>query len=386
MITTTGPGAGQPVVGVGIIGCGQIFPSYLEGLARYPNLKVVRCADIDAERARRGHTEFGIPAYGSTEELLADDDVDIVLNLTWPTVHAEVSAAALSSGKHVYSEKTMALTVADANTLIDLAATKRLSLGSAPDTFLGTWGATSRAVVDSGVLGDIVGATAFVKHNWVESRHPDPTFLFQPGAGPTLDRGPYYVTALVNLMGPVVEVVGMTANGPSVRAVTAPDRLVDSVPVGVPTHQTALLRFASGAVATVVFSSDVWGTGLPDFEVYGTKASMSLPNLNFFDGDIRIADNNQPWRQESRFSANTIEWTVVPPQGEAQGRRGMGIADMIASWAGAVQRTSPELARHVLEVLLAIEESDRGRDWITMKTSCQRPVWAGLSPVDSVTP
>ena len=368
----------ESTVGVGVIGCGQIFPSYIEGLARYPGIKVVRCADIDSSRALRGHTEFGIPAFGSTEELLADDAVDIAVNLTWPSVHADVTAAALRAGKHVYSEKTMALTRGDADALIDLADACGRSLGSAPDTFLGTWGATSRAVVDSGVLGDIVGATAFVKHNWVESRHPDPSFLFQPGAGPTLDRGPYYVTALVNLLGPVAEVTAMTAKGPATRTITAANRTVDTVPVEVHTHQTALLRFGSGAVATVVFSNDVWGTELPDFEVYGTKATMSLPNLNFFDGAVKVADNAQPWRQTSRYSPNIIDWVTVDRVGEPNGQRGMGVADMIDSWAGRTQRTSPQLARHVLDVLLAIKESDATHAPIAMSTTCERPRWDEL--------
>jgi predicted dehydrogenase len=354
----------------------------MEGLARYPGIEIVRCADIDPDRALRGHLDFGIPYYGTTEELLADDKVNIAVNLTWPNVHAEVTAAALKAGKHVYSEKTMALSKSDADVLIDLATTCGVSLGSAPDTFLGTWGATSRAIVDSGVLGDIIAATAFVKHNWVESRHPDPTFLFKPGAGPTLDRGPYYVTALVNLLGPVSQVIAMTANGPATRKITAPNRLVDTVPVEVATHQTALLRFDSGAIATVVFSNDVWGTELPDFEVYGTRATMSLPNLNFFDGAVKVADNRQPWRQASRFSPNIIDWVTVEQVGEPHGQRGMGIADMIASWSGTAQRTNPQLARHVLDVLLAIEESDSEGAPITLKTTCDRPVWGDLPTVN----
>lgn len=230
---------------VGIAGCGTIFPAYMEGLARFSHIEVLRCADIIPERARAGHEQYGIPRHGGADALYDDPDVEIVLNITPPNTHIEVSALALEAGKHVYSEKPITTDLADANRLVALADEKGLTFGAAPDTFLGSWGATSRAVVDSGALGDIAAATAFIPHNRVESWHPDPTFLFEPGGGPTLDRGPYYIAALVNLLGPIAEVAGMARVGAPKRAVTAPNRIVEEIAVTIPTHSTAVLRFHS---------------------------------------------------------------------------------------------------------------------------------------------
>lgn len=352
---------------IGIMGCGKIFPAYMRGLARFDHLEVVRCADIILERAVVGHEQHGIARYGGPEELLRDDEVEIVLNLTPPNTHAAVSLAALEAGKHVYTEKPIATKLDDADRLITTAEARRLVLGSAPDTFLGSWGATSRAVVDSGALGQIVAATAFSPHNFVEAWHPDPTFLFQPGAGPTLDRGSYYLSALVNLLGPVAEVIGMSAMGPRQRKVTAPDRLVDHVDVEIPTHTTGVLRFVSGVVGTVIFSSDVRGTDMPSIEVYGSDATLSLPHPNWFDGQVRL-----------KGPARDAEWQVVPPVAPEGGLRGEGIADMVASFGGRPQRTGPEMARHLLEVMLALDAPGDHPEFVRLKTSCQRPVWGDL--------
>jgi len=361
--------SGEHVYRVGIAGCGTIFPAYMEGLARFPHIEVLRCADIIPERALRGHSEFGIERYGGPEELYADGDVEIILNITPPNTHIEVSTRALQAGKHLYSEKTITTDLADANRLLALAAERGLTLGSAPDTFLGSWGATSRAVVDSGLLGEIAAATAFVRHNRVEHWHPDPRFLFEPGAGPTLDRGPYYLTALVNLLGPVAAVAGMARMGARTRAVTAPNRLVDEVHVTIPSHSTAVLRFESGVLATIIFSSDIWATELPNIELYGSRGTLALPHPNWFDGDVRFKTS----------ADRDAEWRVVPAVWPVGSLRGEGIADMIASFGGRAQRTGPELARHVLEVLLAVERSSDSSGFIEIESTCERPDW-GLLP------
>jgi predicted dehydrogenase len=353
---------------IGIMGCGKIFPAYMRGLARFEHLEVVHCADVISERALLGHQQYGIPRWGGPDDLLDDEEVEIVLNLTPPTTHMEVSWAALEAGKHVYSEKPITTDLGDANRLLALAEAKGLALGAAPDTFLGSWGATSRAIVDSGLLGEIVGATAFAAHNRVETWHPEPTFLFKPGGGPSLDRGPYYVTALVNLLGPVAEVGGMSRMGPPQRLVTAPNRLVDVVDVEIPTHATGLLRFAAGVVATVVFSSDVWATEAPYIELYGTEGTLSLPHPNWFDGDVRI-----------KGTSRDAEWQTVPPVVPVGAQRGEGIADLVASFEeGRQARTSAALARHVLEVLLALERSAQERAFVPIQSRCERPVWVDL--------
>lgn len=357
---------------VGIAGCGKIFPAYMEGLARFDHIEVVRCADIIPERALMGHENYGIPRHGGPDELYADPDVEIVLNITPPNTHVEVSTLALEAGKHVYSEKPITTSLADANRLLALAEETGLTLGAAPDTFLGSWGATSRAVVDSGALGEVAAATAFIPHNRVETWHPDPTFLFQPGGGPTLDRGPYYIAALVNLLGPIAEVAGMERMGAPKRDVTAPGRIVEEIDVTIPTHSTAVLRFTSGVLCTIIFSSDIWATQLPHIEVYGSDGTLSLPHPNWFDGDVRF--NSGATRE--------TEWQIVPPVAPQGGLRGEGIADMIASFDGRPQRTGAGFARHVLEVLLAVERSDDERRFIPIESTCERPNWGELATAE----
>lgn len=366
----------ERVYRVGIAGCGTIFPAYMEGLARFSHIEVLRCADIIPERALAGHEQYGIPRYGGPEELYGDPDVEIILNITPPNTHIEVSTLALESGKHVYSEKPITTALDDANRLLALADANGLTLGAAPDTFLGSWGATSRAVVDSGALGEIAAATAFIPHNRVESWHPDPTFLFERGGGPTLDRGPYYIAALVNMLGPVAEVAGMARMGAPTRAVTAPNRLVEEIEVTIPTHSTAVLRFRSGALATIIFSSDVWATELPHIEVYGSDGTLALPHPNWFDGDVRF----------NTGASRETEWQIVPSVAPTGGLRGEGIADMIASFDGRSQRTGAEFARHVLEVLLAVERSSDERGFVAIESTCERPDWGDLPAARVPTP
>jgi predicted dehydrogenase len=236
--------------GIGIVGCGNIAERYVKGISRFPLLKTLGCADIYQEAADRLSASAGISAYPSVEALLDDPGVDVVVNITSPVAHAEVSFAALKAGKHVYVEKPMGATVAEGRRMIEAAVAAGRVLGSAPDTFLGSSAQTARAAVDNGVIGEPIGAVGFVTHSKAETWHPDPTFLFKPGGGPVLDLGPYYITALVNLLGPVASVAGFSRVGAPVRTVTAPGRRVDKITVEVPTHAVASLEFASGALAT----------------------------------------------------------------------------------------------------------------------------------------
>jgi predicted dehydrogenase len=350
---------------VGIQGCGVIFPQYVEGMQRYPELELAWAADLDGDRLASLQKQFNIPSVGTPEQMLADPSVDVVINLTWPGVHHQVSSAALRAGKHVFSEKVIALTTSDAQDLINIARERGLRLGSAPETFLGSWGATSRAVLDSGLIGEVIGGVAFVTHNYLEFGHPDPRFLFQDGAGPALDRGPYYVAALVNLLGPVAEVCGMTAWGPRERIMRHPQARVDSFTVEIPTHWTASLRFVSGPVVTVVFSSDIWANSLPEMEIYGTAGTMKMPNPNYFDGDVHVAsiDRGAPFR------------LVKPPLEPRGNYRGRGVVDMLTADS---PRASGEFALHTLEVLRAIEESSNTGATIRIRSSLERPRWPEL--------
>jgi predicted dehydrogenase len=363
---------------IGIQGCGTIFPQYVEGIRRFPTLEIVWATDIDDDRSAAAQERFGVPRVGRPEAMLADGDVDIVVNLTWPRVHAKVTVDALAAGKSVFSEKPLAVTTGDAEQLITLAESYGLALGSAPETFMGSWGETSRAVIDSGALGEVVGGVAFVKHNYVEYGHPDPGFLFAPGAGPALDRGPYYVAALINLLGPVASVSGVTRWGPTQRQMRFSEARVSHVDVQVPTHWTAIMTFVSGAVVTVVFSNDIWRNNLPEIEIYGTAGSMTLPNPNFFDGDVHIAglEREAPW---------TLVTPPTPPRGNFRGR---GIVDMMrARESGRPQQADARLALHTLEVLTAIEASSASHCAVPITSRVERPPWPDVAaPIRTLGP
>jgi len=354
---------------VGIIGVGNIFDRYVKGMARFPLLSVSGCADLEHERAVNGAAAHGISAYDSIEALLADDAVDVVVNITPPVVHADVTARALKAGKHVYVEKPIAATVAEAEPLPDLAREHGVLLGSAPDTFLGSAAQTARKAVDDGLIGDPIGASAFISHSLAETWHPDPSFLFQPGGGPGLDLGPYYLTHLVNLLGPVATVSALSRIGAPVRKVTSPGRTVDSVQVTTPTHAAAVVGFASGALGSLQLSFDVWHHRLPFIEVYGTEGTLSLPDPNGFDGDVRVRGHyDDDW---------TVLDPVFPPSGPldmaTQMLRGSGVNDLVEAVGGGPHRASAGLACHVLEAIEAIEKSSRTRQFVEITSSPARP-------------
>ena len=341
--------------GVGIIGCGNVFPAYMNGLAQYgDDVRVVHCSDIILDRAEAGSDRFGIPRWGDNDALLADDEVEIVVNITPVVEHVGVSRSALTAGKHVYSEKVLATAQAEARELLDLAETNGVRFGGAPDTFLGTWGTTARGLVDTEAAGPLVAATAIFAHNRVENRHPDAAAFFRPGGGPLFETGPYTISALVHLLGPVAHVQGRTRIGAAKRYFVAPERVEDEVDVEVPTHATALLVFASGVIATVVISFDIWANDFPGrIELYGTDGTISVPNPNWYDGDVKLSVGRPTtWEQD---------WQEVEPMGSAPAAapreliRGPGVVDLARSLRGEPHRTSGEFAAHVLDVLLAIQ-------------------------------
>ncbi|WP_426321901.1 Gfo/Idh/MocA family protein [Microbacterium sp. E-13] len=354
---------------VAIIGAGNIARRYVEGMGRYPQLRLIGCADVVQPMADALAADAGIRAYTSVDELVADPDVDIVVNITPPTAHAAVTSQALAAGKHVYVEKPIAATVAESKSMLAAAAAHRRTIGSAPDTFLGSAGQTARAAIDRGVIGEPIGATAFVTHSKAETWHPDPTFLFQPGGGPALDLGPYYLTTLVNMLGSVAAVAGFTRVGAPVRPVTAPDRRVDTVEVTTPTHWGATLKFRSGTIGTLLMSFDVWDSHLPKIEVYGTAGTLTVPDPNEFDGDVTL-------RLHSEDDWRVLE-PVIAPSGAAgtpaQYLRGMGVADLAAAIDGAPHRASAALATHVLEVIEAIQVASDSQSVVHIDSTVPRP-------------
>lgn len=354
---------------IGILGCGNIFPRYFEGMQTFSELEIVHVADMDVERARQAAATYGIPAFGVPEGLYKDPAVEVIINLTPPAFHARTITAALQAGKHVYVEKPLALSMVDARAVLNCARDAGLTVASAPDTFLGSANQTARNALDRGLIGEPIGATAFVRHSRAETWHPHPGFLFGAGGGPVMDMGPYYVANLVNLLGPVRQVFASTRTGMLRRPVTAPGRTVDFVDVTVPTHASGCLSFNSGAVATTVMSFDVWHTELPYMEIYGTEGTLSLPNPNTFDGDVRIKN------------LNDVEWRTLEPITELFGRvgtpdqylRGLGVADLAAALNGSSLRVNGDFALHTLEVLGAFQESEDTGAPVEILSTCKRP-------------
>lgn len=347
---------------IGIIGCGNISGIYLKSDRTFENLQVVACADLDPARAQARATEYGIQAY-SVEELLADPEIEIAVNLTIPAAHAEVALAALEAGKATYSEKPFALNREDGRQLLDVARTKGLRIGCAPDTFLGGGLQTCRKLVDAGVIGEPVAATAFMMSHGHESWHPSPEFYYQRGGGPMFDMGPYYLTALVSIIGPVQRVAGMTRITFPQRTITSQPKAGQTIDVEVPTHVAGLLEFANGAIGVIIQTFDVWGANLPRLEIYGTEGSLSLPDPNTFGGPVRVRLKGRP------------EWEDVPlTHIYIENSRGLGVADMAAAMrSGRPHRASGELAFHVLDIMQAIHEaSDQGRH-VALTSTCERP-------------
>jgi predicted dehydrogenase len=353
-------------VQVGVIGCGNISPIYLKNGKRLEVLDIVACADLVMERARARAEEFGVPRACTVEELLADPDIQIVLNLTTPQAHAEVGLAALRAGKNVYNEKPLAVRREDGKAMLDLAAEKGLRVGGAPDTFLGAGIQTCRKLIDDGWIGEPVAATAFMMGHGHESWHPDPEFYYKVGGGPMFDMGPYYVTALVSLVGPVRRVAGLTRITFPERTITSQPKYGSVIEVEVPTHVAGILDFANGAVGTIVTSFDVWGGALPFIEIYGTRGTLSVPDPNTFGGPVRI-------RQ-----AGSREWQDVPlTHGYADNSRGLGVADMAAALlSGRKHRANGEMTYHVLDIMHAIHDASDEARHVTLQSTCERP--AGL--------
>lgn len=350
----------QPV-GVGVIGCGNISTIYLKVMPGFDNLQVVGCADMVAERAQQQAAAFGIQAM-TVEGLLADPAIDIVVNLTVPAAHAAVARAALESGKSVYNEKPLALSVEEGRALASLAEARGLLIGGAPDTFLGAGLQTCRHLIDDGVIGEPMAASAFMLSHGPEGWHPDPAFFYAPGGGPLFDMGPYYLTALISLMGAVRSVTATARATFATRTVGSGPHKGEIVTVTTPTHIAANLDFASGAIATLVTSFDVWSHSLPCLEIYGTEGSLRGPDPNTFGGPVAVRRaGEQAWCDQPLVA------------GYDQNSRGLGVADMARALR---QGDTPRVARlplHVLEVMAAIlKAADQGQR-VAIETQPPRP-------------
>ena len=355
---------GEPVnrepLRVGIVGCGHISTQYLATFARLPQLRVSAAADLDASRARAvADAHPGVRALG-IDELLRDPEVDVVLNLTIPAAHAEVALAAVAAGKDVYGEKPLAATTAEAHRVVDAAAAAGVRLGCAPDTVLGTGVQTARRAVDDGLVGAPVAATATMVTPGHERWHPNPDFYYAPGGGPLLDMGPYYVSALVTLLGPVVSVVGAASHTRASRTIGSGPRAGQSVPVTTDTHVSGVLQHASGVLSTLVMSFDAVATRASSIEVHGEGGSLVVPDPNYFDGEVAL------------HPLGAGGWTPLEASAGYRGAgRGVGLLDLAEP--GAQPRASGRLALHVLDVMESLLRSAGEGRRLDVGTSCERP-------------
>lgn len=351
------------VVKIGVVGCGKISSIYLENCQRYEVTQVHAVADLDPSAARVQAERFGVSKVYTVKELLADADIDIVLNLTIPKAHFEVSRAALYAGKSVYSEKPLAIHRQEGRELLEVARRKGLKLGCAPDTFLGGGLQTCRKAVDDGLIGTPIAATAFMVNHGHEHWHPSPAFYYQQGSGPLFDMGPYYLTALVSLMGPIRRVSASAAVTFAERVVSSQPLSGQVIPVETPTHVAGLLEFASGAIGNLVMSFDVWGSKLPRTEIYGTEGTLSLPDPNTFGGPVSL------------LRAGEKTWEDLPlTHAHTANSRGIGLADMATLLpTGKPHRASGELAFHVLDAMQGLLEAAELGKRLELKSSCERP-------------
>ncbi len=362
----------QRRVGVGIIGTGNISSAYLKAMKGFDVLDIRGLADLKADLAAKRAEEFGVPAYSSVDALLADPSVEIVLNLTIPRAHVEVGLRALAAGKHVYGEKPLGITFAEGKTLVDAAKAKGLRVGSAPDTFLGGGHQQSRAIVDSGVLGTIVGGTAIFACPGHEFWHPDPAFYYDIGGGPVLDMGPYYITQLVNLLGPVAKVHALSLTPHAERPIRSEPKKGQMMPVKVATHVTGTLIFASGPLIQVTLSFDVPKHTHPPYELYGTDATLQVPDPNAFAGPVKMAKPRAEWE----------DVPVTFPYADGN-YRSIGVADMAyAILNNRPHRASGDLALHALEVMEAFDVSSKEGRTVDIKTPVQRPAPISETLVD----
>lgn len=351
-------------IGMGIIGCGNISDIYLKNCKTlFENLELIACADLDKSKAVAKAEQYGIIAY-TVDELLADPKIELVLNITIPQAHRNVCEQVLRAGKHVYVEKPLSLTREDGQFLLALAQEKGLKIGGAPDTFLGAGIQTCAKLIEDGWIGEPIAATAFMMCHGHESWHPDPEFYYKTGGGPMFDMGPYYLTALIALLGPVDTVAGYTKKAFETRKITSEKRFGEIIEVDVPTHINGLMKFKSGAIGTLITSFDVWGAELPRIEIYGTKGSLSVPDPNTFGGPVKIRTN-----QTSGFVEMPLSHDY------AENSRGIGISDMAqAILSDGEHRANGNLTYHVLDVMHAFHDASDQEVYIKIMSSCNQPV------------
>ncbi|EJC63882.1 putative dehydrogenase [Rhizobium leguminosarum bv. viciae WSM1455] len=340
---------------IGVVGCGNISLAYMRNAPLFRGVEIIACADLNADAAKRRAAEFDLRA-ADVDSLIDDRNIDLILNLTIPAAHFDVSMRALSAGKHVFTEKPLGITAAEGRRLVDAAAVKGLMLGSAPDTFLGAAGRHARRQMEAGAIGKPVTGTAFMMGRGMEHWHPDPSFYYQAGAGPVMDMGPYYLTMMINLMGPIRRVQAVATSGQEERLITAEGpKQGTTFRIGTPTSVLSLLEFDCGATVTFGSSWDVFRHSNHPIELHGTEGSLRLPDPDNFGGSVALSSRGAPW-QETDTSGElfgAVNWPIAAP--DRANYRMLGLADLArAIIEGRAPRASGDLALHVLEVMEAI--------------------------------
>lgn len=349
------------VTRVGVVGIGNISGIYLKNLSKYKPVEVAAVADLEPERSSAAARQYAAKAC-SVEELLHDPEIEIVLNLTVPKAHYDVNERALTCGKNVYVEKPLTIAREEGRELLELAKSTGLLVGSAPDTFLGGGLQTCRKLIEDGAIGEPIGAHAFMLCHGHESWHPAPEFYYEKGGGPLFDMGPYYLTALISLMGPVKRVTGSTRATFPTRTITSEPKKGKIVNVETPTHIVGVLDFENGAIGEITTSFDVWASRLPCIEIYGTEGSLSVPDPNGFGGPVQIRKPGGDWQD------------VALTHGYADNSRGLGVMDMAyAIRTGRPHRASGALAFHVLDIMHAIHEASDAGKHIVLSSGVARP-------------
>ncbi|MCX4878810.1 MULTISPECIES: Gfo/Idh/MocA family protein [unclassified Streptomyces] len=356
---------------VGVVGLGVISRAYLDTLAGHPAVRVTAVADLDASRSAA--VAAGLPGVQalSVEELLSSPDVDTVLNLTVPAAHAEIALGAIGHGKNVYGEKPLAATLVDAHAVMEAAAKAGVGVGCAPDTVLGTGIQTARAAVEAGAIGRPQFASAVMITAGHERWHPHPDFYYTDGGGPLLDMGPYYLASLVHLLGPVRAVTGASSRLRTERVIGSGPRAGERIPVEVDSHVSGVLEHVGGTLTTITTSFDGVATTAAPIEIHGETGTLSVPDPNGFDGEVRL------------FGLGDTQWRTLPPSaGYVAGARGVGLLDFVAADGQRPPRASGDLALHVLETMTALLSSSAEGRRIELTTSAQPPAAVALTAVE----
>jgi predicted dehydrogenase len=352
---------------LGVIGCGTVSEAYLRNLTAASQVRVVACSDLVRERAEARAAEFGIERVCARDELLADPGIDLVVNLTVPSAHHEVTMAALRAGKHVWTEKPLAVDREQGAEVVRAAVERGLQVGCAPDTVLGAGLQTCRLLIDQQLIGEpLAGAACFMTRG-PETWHPDPMFLYQPGAGPLLDVGIYYITALVNLLGPVRRVTAFGRKLYPERTIGSGPRAGEVFSVGTDTFVTCILQFASGALVNLVATFGIWDADLPKLQLHGSAGVLNAPDPNTFGGPItaNLHADEQGWRELPLAYDHTDH---------CRNCRGLGVTEMAeAIAAGREARASGAVGYHVLDVIQCVFESAAGAGHVDVTSTCERP-------------